>query len=152
MDTEAFVLTLSNESAGALGLESGSRAAAWRSVGRLIHRVAPLFLRCQPSDLGLGTEIRSKHFRRPALFLYDRVPGSVGLALLLFQEHGPVVGAALDVVLRCDCELGCPACVGPVQEAGALGKETARRVLEHLTAGAPLAPRPLAELAQAVGE
>jgi DEAD/DEAH box helicase domain-containing protein len=135
LDTEAFVLTLSEETAGELGLTGGDRGAAWRGVGRLVRRVAPLYVRCQPNDLGISTEVKSPHFKRPSLFLYDRVQGGVGLAELLFQGHGDVLRAALDVARACRCSAGCPACVGPPQEVGPLGKETAVRVLEHLVGG-----------------
>jgi len=145
MDTEAFVLTLSHDAAADCGLAPGSRSAAWRGVGRLLRRVAPLFLRCQPSDLGLSTEVRSSHFGMPAIHLYDRVPGSVGLGTWLFREHADVVAAALDVVERCACVQGCPACVGPVEEVGPMGKETAARVLAFL-ARAPAADAVPAEV------
>ena len=110
-------------------------------MGRLLRRVAPLFLRCQPSDLGISTEVRSRYFGCPTVFLYDRVPGSVGLGQSLFRDHRAIVRAALDVVQGCECPQGCPACVGPVDEVGALGKETALRVLQHLDGGAQLQPR-----------
>lgn len=131
LDTEAFVLTISEETAADLGLHAGDRSAAWRGVGNLIRRVAPLFVRCQPRDLGLSSQVKSPHFNRPSLFLYDRVQGGVGLAEVLFAAHTEVLGAALNVVVNCECEQGCPACVGPVEEVGPLGKETARLVLEH---------------------
>jgi DEAD/DEAH box helicase domain-containing protein len=139
IDTQAFALTLSPATAAELRLHQGDRGAAWGGVGRLMQHVAPLFLRCQPQDLGLAAQVRSKHFRRPALFLYDRVQGGVGLAELLFDAHREVLGAALEVVARCECTSGCPACVGPPEVCGTLGKETARRVLEHLCR--PPAPR-----------
>ena len=50
---------------------------------------------------------------------------------------------AFDVVSGCDCRQGCPACVGTVEEVGALGKETAQRVLAHMSRGADLVPSPL---------
>ncbi len=149
LDTESFVLTLSETSAQNLGLVVGSRAAAWRGVGKLLRRVAPLFLRCQPSDLGIATEVRSRHFGCPAIFLYDRVPGSVGLGGALFRDHREVLVAALDVVRGCACEQGCPACVGTVEEVGALGKETAERVLSYLASGPDYVPAPLPELPDA---
>ncbi|MCP3916637.1 MAG: DEAD/DEAH box helicase [bacterium] len=135
LDTEAFVVTLSEESAAELGLSGGDRSSAWRAVGALVRRVAPLHVRCQPADLGLSSQVRSPHFGCPTLFLYDRVQGGVGLSELLFAAHRDLFGAALDVVDRCPCASGCPACVGPVAEVGPLGKETAQRVLTHLAAG-----------------
>jgi DEAD/DEAH box helicase domain-containing protein len=145
LDTEAFSLTVSPETAELLGLARGDRAAGWRGLGRLLRRVAPLFLRCQPSDLGLSTEIRSRHFARPAVHVYDRAVGGVGLAGALFRDHRAVISAALEVVSGCPCAQGCPACVGTVEEVGARGKATALRALAHLARGAELAPASLAD-------
>ncbi len=143
LDSEAFVLTLGEETAAELGLMAGDRGAAWRGLGLLLRRVAPLVLSCQPRDLGLSTQVRSPRFRRPAVFLYDAVQGGVGLAEILFRAHRELFLAAREVVLRCACTHGCPACVGPVEEVGQLGKETALRVLEHLVHGAGAAAREL---------
>jgi len=138
LDSEAFVLTLSDESAAELGLMAGDRGAAWRGLGMLLRRVAPLVLSCQPRDLGISTHVRSPHFRRPAIFLYDAVQGGVGLSEILFRSQRALLTAALEVIARCACTHGCPACVGPTEEVGMLGKETARRILEHLLAGPAL--------------
>ncbi len=135
LDTEAFVMTLSEHTADELGLAGGNRGAAWRALGDLLRRVAPLFIRCQPSDLGLSSHVKSPHFGRPTLFLYDKVQGGVGLGELLFNAHRDLLGAALDVVTRCSCPAGCPACVGPTAEVGPLGKETVARLLQHLAGG-----------------
>jgi len=135
LDTEAFLITLSESTAAELGLAGGDQGAAWRAVGELVRRVAPLFVRCQPSDLGLSTHVRSPHFGRPTIFLYDKVQGGVGLSELLYEGFRDLARAALEVVRRCACENGCPACVGPVAEVGPEGKDMAARVLEHLVGG-----------------
>ncbi len=135
LDSDAFILTLSEHSAAELGLEGGERGAAWHGIGALVRRVAPLFLRCQPQDLGLSAQVRSPHFGRPTLYLYERVQGGIGLTNLLFEAHRDVLSAALDVVAACECLVGCPACVGPPAEVGPEGKALARRVLRHLVEG-----------------
>jgi DEAD/DEAH box helicase domain-containing protein len=141
LDTEAFVITLEPETARALGLQAGTRAAAWSAAGRLVRRVAPLYLRCQPQDLGICSEIRSRHFEKPTLFLYDRVQGGVGLSTILFDVFEDLVRAARDVVVSCPCERGCPGCVGPLEEVGEVGKRTTALLLDFLL-GAPL-PEPV---------
>jgi DEAD/DEAH box helicase domain-containing protein len=140
VDTQAFALTLSEESAEQLGLAGAERGGAWRGVGELVRRVAPLFVRCRVQDLGLSCEVRSAHFGKPTIFLWDRVQGGVGLGERLFDEHRAVLGAALDVAARCACRDGCPACIGPTPQAGLGGKGTAIRILEHLAGGAAPAP------------
>ena len=150
METEAFVLTLAPEAALELQLAAGNRAAAWGGVGRLLRRTAPLFVRCAAGDLGLSCEVRSGHFARPALYLYDRIPGGVGLPVALFRAQREIVRAARAVLERCACEHGCPACIGPLAEVGPLGKETALAVLGFLDAGAEFVPVPIeAEVAAA---
>jgi DEAD/DEAH box helicase domain-containing protein len=140
LDTETFVLTLSCESALALGLSAADRGSAWHGLGTLLRRVAPLFLRCQPRDLGLSTHVASPHFKRPALFLYDSVQGGVGLSEVLFRGHRAWFEVALDVASRCSCTSGCPACIGPTETVGARGKELVRAILAHFVSGAPPSP------------
>jgi DEAD/DEAH box helicase domain-containing protein len=135
LDSEACLLTLGPDAARRLELFAGSRGAGWSAVGGLLRRVAPLFLRCQPADLGLTCELKSPHFERPTITLYDRVQGGVGLCVQLFAAAEEIFGAAHAVVAGCPCRAGCPACVGPADEVGPLGKATARRILEHLLAG-----------------
>jgi DEAD/DEAH box helicase domain-containing protein len=132
IDTEAFALVLEEDVAQRLELDG----ATWHGLGMLVRRVAPLYLRCKPQDLGLSTQIRSAHFARPSLFLYDRMHGGAGLSSVVFRAHRELLGAALEVARACPCRDGCPACVGPVEEVGPLGKAGAVRVLEHLVAGA----------------
>jgi DEAD/DEAH box helicase domain-containing protein len=51
---------------------------------------------------------------RPTVFLYDNYPGGIGLAAPLHGLRAEVVERAIELVSRCPCEHGCPACVGPV--------------------------------------
>ena len=143
IDTEAFVLSLSEQTASELFLHAGDRGSAWHGLGELLRRVVPLYLRCQPGDFGLSTQIKSAHFKRPALFLYDRVRGGVGLARALFANTSAILTAAQDVLESCECKSGCPACVGPAAEIGPLSKETILALLAHLLEGAQPEPAPI---------
>jgi DEAD/DEAH box helicase domain-containing protein len=49
----------------------------------------------------------------PTVFLYDNFPGGIGMSEPLFNQHGHLIHAATDLIQGCDCEAGCPACVGP---------------------------------------
>lgn len=50
----------------------------------------------------------------PTVYLYDNFPGGVGLSEPLWLRQGELVRRAGELVQRCDCKAGCPACVGPV--------------------------------------
>src|SRR5690606_38879466 len=53
----------------------------------------------------------------PTIFLYDQVPGGVGLSARLFDERAALLRRALALVSACGCEDGCPACIGPAMIA-----------------------------------
>jgi DEAD/DEAH box helicase domain-containing protein len=105
---------------------------ALSGAGRAMQTVACLLLMSDPRDLGVVTQVRSPHAEHPVIYLYDGVPGGVGLAERLYDRHDELVSGALGLVEACACQEGCPACVGPRLEAGGTGKEHARRLLSIL--------------------
>ncbi len=54
----------------------------------------------------------------PTIFLYDNIPGGVGLAARLFDQRDELLRRARRLLESCGCEDGCPACIGPA--AGAM--------------------------------
>jgi DEAD/DEAH box helicase domain-containing protein len=77
-------------------------------------------------------QVRSPHQEKPVGYLYDSVPGGVGLAARLFERQEQLVAGALGLVESCRCEEGCPACVGPRIEANGRAKEWSLRLLRLL--------------------
>ncbi|WP_414636614.1 DEAD/DEAH box helicase [Arenimonas sp.] len=53
----------------------------------------------------------------PTVYLYDNYPGGIGLSDPLWQRQAELLLRASELVTRCDCRAGCPACVGPVLAA-----------------------------------
>ncbi|MGF1466543.1 MAG: DEAD/DEAH box helicase [Sandaracinaceae bacterium] len=112
---------------------------ALRSVGNALHLVAAVGLMTDPRDLGRCLGDRGgeddadpesawrpsqAQLFDPTLFLYDQVPGGVGLSPRLFEERERLLGQTRDLIEGCPCADGCPACVGP--EIGAEGGAKAR--------------------------
>ncbi|MEM9301091.1 MAG: DEAD/DEAH box helicase [Pseudomonadota bacterium] len=50
----------------------------------------------------------------PCVFLYDNYPGGVGLSEPLYAERQRLIADARALIAGCDCERGCPGCIGPV--------------------------------------
>ena len=74
----------------------------------------------------------------PTIYLYDNYPGGIGLSAPLYERRDELLAQARAVVVGCDCDAGCPACVGPILEADEGGVGTPRalalRVLDLLAA------------------
>ena len=49
-------------------------------AGRAIQTVASVLLMVDPRDLGLVTQVRSPHQEAPTIYLYEAMPGGVGLS------------------------------------------------------------------------
>ena len=100
-------------------------------LSRLARTTGALLLMCDPRDLGVLAQVQAPFTGRPTLYLYDAVPGGVGLTERLFSLVDELVRACREAVESCPCADGCPACVGPAIEVGARGK----RVVAELLAG-----------------
>jgi DEAD/DEAH box helicase domain-containing protein len=97
-----------------------------------LGNLAPLYLMCDPRDLGVMSEPRSKETKAPTITLYDRAPEGLGFAERLYELHGELLQGALELVRSCPCRDGCPACVGPVGLEATETKEMTERLVERL--------------------
>lgn len=116
MHTRSAVLVFSSETAAgaALGsMEPDAVGPAVSRIGSLIRNVAPVFLLCDPRDIGVAERLRDPHFAAPSLYVYDSYPGGSGLAEAFVPRAMEILSAALDLVQECPCSEGCPSCVGP---------------------------------------
>jgi DEAD/DEAH box helicase domain-containing protein len=97
--------------------------------------VAPFLAGCDRGDLGSAWYSVFPDTMRPAVFIFDRAPGGVGLGEKLFEVRSAWVRAARQLLASCECEGGCPACLySPRCESGneALSKVGALGLLRRL--------------------
>jgi len=105
-------------------------------AGRAIQTIASVLLMVDPRDLGLVTQVRSPHQEAPTIYLYESVPGGVGLSERLWQRHDELIVGATELISACACDGGCPACTGPRLEPDIDAKTLALRFLRECGAGA----------------
>ncbi len=101
-------------------------------LARVARNTAPLLLMCDSRDLGVVAQAQAPFTGRPTLYLYDAVPGGVGLSERLFQRERELLALCRGVVDACRCADGCPSCVGPSVEVGPRGKAAAAELLAAL--------------------
>ena len=114
------------------------RQSGLTGLVQLMRTVAALLLMCDPRDLGVAISediSRTTGTFEPDLFLFDNYPGGIGQSQPLFQLRAKLLEGAMELLERCGCEAGCPACVGPVGEVGETGKQAALRLLRELSNG-----------------
>jgi DEAD/DEAH box helicase domain-containing protein len=115
-------------------------------LANLLATIAPLYLMCDPRDLGVAAEVKSPFTERGTITMYDKIPGGIGFGPRLYDLHPALLEAAHDLIAACPCVAGCPSCAGPPTEIGARGKRLTLGILKLLL-GRPVAPsqvRPVA--------
>ncbi len=138
MHTTAFWLHLSNEFLNTMPeFSAAEKQAGLTGLANGLRAMAALLLMCDPRDLGVAiTENISGSLQtwEPDLFLYDNFPGGVGLSSPLYRLRSRLLDVTAQLIASCQCESGCPSCVGALGEVGERGKIVALRVLDLLGA------------------
>src|SRR5439155_1935832 len=70
----------------------------------------PMVAMCDSRDL--GGVVDSKNLGRSTMILYDRYPGGLGYCQKGFERIADVLAICRQMVGECQCEDGCPSCVG----------------------------------------
>ncbi len=109
----------------------GTRSAL-SGLAHALGNIAPLYLMCDPRDLGVAVEVRGRQTKSPTITLYDRLPEGLGLAERIYELHAELLQGALDLVHECRCRDGCPACVGPVGPGGGEVKSLTIQLVDAL--------------------
>ena len=148
MHTTAYWLTLPETVMGALPFASDDRRDGVVGLSFAMRQVAQLLLMCDRQDIGIsigsGNEHDSPDLRRtgepvtlsdePRIFIYDNYPGGIGFSEPLFAMDAELRRRSRDLIAGCECQQGCPACVGPIGNTGPLAKTVALRILDLIGA------------------
>lgn len=98
-----------------------------------LGHLAPLFVMCDTSDLGVHSDPQSPLTEgRPTVVFYDQVPAGIGLSQHLYELHDELMLHALELIESCECNDGCPSCVGPGGENGLGSKNETLAILRSL--------------------
>jgi len=145
MHTTAYWLTIDAHVLASLPFAASDRRDGLIGMAFALKQIAQLLLMCDGHDIGLS--IDSGELVDPArpnafvgveqdrrVFIYDNYPGGIGFSQPLYRMHAELLGHTYRLVAGCDCENGCPSCVGPVGQTGPLAKSAALALLRLLLA------------------
>jgi DEAD/DEAH box helicase domain-containing protein len=133
MHTTAFWLTIPEALCEELALGRAAAIEGLRGIAVSLETVSALALMCDPRDIGQtigddgeeggppgGGRVPQEGFD-PTLFLFDNVPGGVGLSERIHERAEELLGRARTLMRGCHCQEGCPACVGATETMGPNG-------------------------------
>ena len=96
----------------------------------LIRAIIPLHLMCAPKDINVVYHVRDGFTVHPTIYIYDSVPGGIGLSDRVYEMIRPILERASEMLNTCPCTDGCPSCVGA--SAGPGSKKMLKRILIDL--------------------
>ena len=99
-------------------------------LAHLIRHIAPMHLMCAPQDVNVVYHVKDPFTPKPTIYLYDSVPGGIGLSDRIYEMDRALLERAREMLLACPCADGCPGCVGAAAGGGA--KETLKQILDEL--------------------
>jgi DEAD/DEAH box helicase domain-containing protein len=138
MHTSAFWYAFPHDIASQIDLSGSEFGGALRGLANILGKIAPLWVMCDYRDLRSISQVRAPFTERPTVYIYENIPGGVGLAEKLYTESERLLESTIEHVRLCQCLEGCPTCVGPSLEVGASGKSGALRLLEYMLAATPV--------------
>ena len=89
-----------------LDVAGGVHAIEHAAIGML-----PLFAMCDRLDIGGLSTVLHPDTGQAQVFIYDALPGGVGIAEKGFALLPQLWQATLDAIRECQCEDGCPSCI-----------------------------------------
>jgi DEAD/DEAH box helicase domain-containing protein len=149
MHTTSYWLTIPAQALQSLPYALDDRRDGVVGLAYAIRQVAQLLLMCDRYDIGISIDMDSavdavgrpgtlspglSSAKSPQIFVYDNYPGGIGFSAPLFGMHGELLEGTRRLIAECDCESGCPGCVGPVGDTGPLAKTAALGILDLLMA------------------
>ena len=136
MHTTSYWLEIPLSIVNALPYATDDRRDGVIGLAFAMKQVAQLLLMCDARDVGLSVNAgETDGDDTPRIFIYDAYPGGIGFSAPLWGMQSELLSQTSALISSCDCESGCPMCVGPIGETGPLAKKVALRILQHLLAG-----------------
>jgi DEAD/DEAH box helicase domain-containing protein len=104
--------------------------------------IMPLLVMTDRNDLGGISIPFHDQVQTAAVFVYDAIPGGLGLCRQAFDHADQFIRQTLEAIVTCPCDTGCPACVhSPKCGSGnrPIDKHAALQILQQILA--PLSDR-----------
>lgn len=104
-------------------------AGALHALEHALIALLPLFVPCDPHDVGGVSSPLHPEVSGPAICIYDGYPGGVGIVRAAYERVAELLQAAVDRLATCPCQDGCPGCIQqpscgsmnrPLSKSGAL--------------------------------
>ncbi len=153
MHSTAFWLTIKNDCLENVNISSEEKIEAVTGIAYLMRHIGAVILMCDVKDIGVSVEdnltktnidrpfpgkydtLRDRPVLRdfePNIYIFDSYPNGIGFSEVLYERAEELLGKTLEAIKQCNCERGCPSCVGPPVRSNDNHKDAARFIISLL--------------------
>jgi len=153
MHSTAFWMTITSELLNRVTISPEEKVEAISGVAYLMRHIGAVILMCDVKDLGVAVEDNLTKSEmnvtgrqklaalqessllnnfEPNIYIYDNYPSGIGFSEVLFEKGEEVLEKTLEVIEQCNCDRGCPSCVGPPIRPRDNRKDAARFIVKLL--------------------
>ncbi len=100
-----------------------------KGIAYTLSNLIPVYIMCDKTNISVIPMVRSPFSQKPAVYVYDKFHGRIGLNKKLFSIDRVVLRAVKEHIQSCPCVRGCPSCIGPTLEGSLFGKESGLKIL-----------------------
>jgi DEAD/DEAH box helicase domain-containing protein len=125
MHTSAAMITVQEDIFE--GMKKDDAQSGMLGIATVLKNIAPLSLMCSTYDIACSYHVRDTFTGAPTIYVYDTVPGGMGLSDKIYETAGELLRSCLEAIVECRCQSGCPSCVGPLG-----GKAHSLKILRRL--------------------
>jgi DEAD/DEAH box helicase domain-containing protein len=149
MHSTAFWISIKEHLLDNVNISVEEKVGAVSGMAYLMRYICAVMLMCDVMDLGVAvednitnTEINPRDLRwkeretlrrfEPNIYIYDSYPNGIGFSEVLYEKTADIFEKTLEAIKSCNCERGCPSCVGPPVRSSDNHKDAARFILSLL--------------------
>jgi DEAD/DEAH box helicase domain-containing protein len=149
MHSTAFWVSIKEHVLDNVNISVEEKVEAISGIAYLMRYICAVMLMCDVMDLGVAvednitnTEINPRDAKwkeretlrrfEPNIYIYDSYPNGIGFSEVLYEKTADIFERTLEAIKSCNCERGCPSCVGPPIRSTDNHKDAARFILSLL--------------------
>ncbi|MCK5057385.1 MAG: DEAD/DEAH box helicase, partial [Candidatus Aminicenantes bacterium] len=153
MHSTAFWMNIKSELLNRVTISPEEKIEAISGIAFLMRQIGAVILMCDVKDLGVAIEDNLTKSEinvtgrqklaalqessllnnfEPNIYIYDSYPNGIGFSEVLYEKGEEVLEKTLEVIDHCNCERGCPSCVGPPIRPRDNRKDAARFIIKLL--------------------
>jgi DEAD/DEAH box helicase domain-containing protein len=150
MHSTAFWVTIKNDCLETVDISSEEKIEAITGIAYLMRHICAVILMCDVKDIGVAVEdnITKTNINRqavgryaamqdrpvirdfePNIYIFDSYPNGIGFSEVLYGRAAEILEKTLDVIKKCNCERGCPSCIGPPVRSNDRHKDAAQFII-----------------------